>query len=266
MSAKAISEYTGKELLYRYLQELEFLEKPQALRLVSSDSFDTVTDKIEWLTHDKKAVIKPDQLIKRRGKLGLVKCGNLSVLRNWFNEMKDKSIQIGKTVGALQNFILEPFCNHSDSDEMYIAIISRREDDVILFYEHGGVDVGNIDDKVWISTAHYLDLDKQSDSISDDDLESVIGPIENQKLLLLKTFVKALYHVYKENYFTYLEINPFVLVNNKIYILDLAAKLDETALFLCSENWKTRNGEPIDFPAPFGRDKMAEVLMACLLF
>ncbi|VIO88263.1 ATP-citrate synthase, putative [Brugia malayi] len=257
MSAKAISEYTGKELLYRYLEELEFIEKPQTLRLVSSDSFDTVTDKIEWLTHDKKAVIKPDQLIKRRGKLGLVKCGNLSVLREWFNEMKDKSIQIGKTVGTLQNFILEPFCNHSDSDEMYIAIISRREDDVILFYEHGGVDVGNIDDKA--RKLHIpIDLDKQSGSISDDDLESLIGPNESQKLLLLKTFVKALYHVYKENYFTYLEINPFVLVNNKIYILDLAAKLDETALFLCSENWKTRNGEPIDFPAPFGRDKMAE--------
>lgn len=53
MSAKAISEYTGKELLYRHLEELEFVEKPQALKLTSSDSFDVVTDKIEWLTHDK---------------------------------------------------------------------------------------------------------------------------------------------------------------------------------------------------------------------
>ncbi|CAG9531867.1 unnamed protein product [Cercopithifilaria johnstoni] len=257
MSAKAVSEYTGKELLYRHLKELEFIEKPQALRLTSSDSFDVVTDEIEWLTHDKKAVIKPDQLIKRRGKLGLVKCGNLSVLRDWFNEVKDKSIQIGETIGSLRNFIVEPFCNHSDTDEMYIAIFSRREDDVILFYEHGGVDVGDIDAK---ARKLYIpvDIDRQNNFISDDDVESVIGPVESQKLSLLKTFVKALYHVYRDNYFTYLEINPFVLVNNKIYILDLAAKLDETALFICSENWKTRNGEPVDFPAPFGRDKMAE--------
>ncbi|VBB31721.1 unnamed protein product [Acanthocheilonema viteae] len=257
MSAKAISEYTGKELLYRHLKELEFVEKPQALRLTSSDSFDVVTNEIEWLAHDKKGVIKPDQLIKRRGKLGLVKFGNVSVLRDWFNEMKDKSIQIGKTVGNLRDFIVEPFCNHSDSDEMYIAIFSRREDDVILFYEHGGIDVGDIDAK---ARKLYIpvEIDRQNNFISDNDVESMIGPVESQKLSLLKTFVKALYHVYKENYFTYLEINPFVLINNKIYILDLAAKLDETALFLCSENWKTRNGEPVEFPAPFGRDKMAE--------
>jgi ATP citrate (pro-S)-lyase len=38
----------------------------------------------------------------------------------------------------------------------------------------------------------------------------------------------------------------------------LAAKLDETAGFLCSENWKTRSGEEVDFPAPFGRDLTKE--------
>ncbi|KAM3729143.1 putative ATP-citrate synthase [Dirofilaria immitis] len=257
MSAKPISEYTGKELLYRHLKGIDFIVKPQVLKLTSSDSFDVITEKIEWLTGDKKAVIKPDQLIKRRGKLGLVKCGDVSILRDWFNEMKDKNIQINKTVGSLRHFIMEPFCDHSDSDEMYIAIISKRENDVILFYEHGGIDVGDIDIKA--RKLHIpVDIDKHRDFISDDDLESVIGPVESQKLALLKTFVKGLYHVYKENYFTYLEINPFVLTNNKIYILDLAAKLDETALFICSENWKTRTGEPVDFPAPFGRDKMAE--------
>jgi ATP citrate (pro-S)-lyase len=46
----------------------------------------------------------------------------------------------------------------------------------------------------------------------------------------------------------------------KIYILDLAARLDETAMFLCSEQWKTRSGEPIEFPAPFGRDMTTEVV------
>uniref|UniRef100_A0A2K6VY59 ATP-citrate synthase n=1 Tax=Onchocerca volvulus TaxID=6282 RepID=A0A2K6VY59_ONCVO len=257
MSAKPISEYSGKELLYRHLKEFDFIEKPQILKFTSSDSFDVITDKIDWLTDDKKGVIKPDQLIKRRGKLGLVKCGNKVVLRNWFNEMKDKNIQIGKTVGSLNNFIMEPFCDHSDSDEMYIAILSRRESDVILFYEQGGIDVGDIDAK---ARKLYIpvDVDRQSDSITEDDIESVIGPVQSQKLSLLKTFIKALYHIYKENYFTYLEINPFVLINNRIYILDLAAKLDETALFLCSENWKTRDGEPVDFPAAFGRDKMPE--------
>ena len=49
-----------------------------------------------------------------------------------------------------------------------------------------------------------------------------------------------------------------MVVKEKVYILDLAAKLDETALFLCSEQWKTRDNEQITFPAPFGRDLSPE--------
>ncbi|VDN44511.1 unnamed protein product [Gongylonema pulchrum] len=57
-------------------------------------------------------------------------------------------LKIGKATGRLHNFIVEPFCEHSDADEMYIAIYSRREHDIILFYERGGIDVGDIDAKV----------------------------------------------------------------------------------------------------------------------
>lgn len=75
---------------------------------------------------------------------------------------------------------------------------------------------------------------------------------------IVAAFVKELYEIYKENYFTYLEINPVVVTKGKLYILDLAAKLDETAYFLCSEKWKTRRGEAMEFPAPFGRDLTKE--------
>lgn len=54
-------------------------------------------------------------------------------------------------------------------------------------------------------------------------------------------------------YFTYLEINPLVVTDTEIYILDLAAKLDATADFLCRPLW----GE-IDYPPPFGRDAYPE--------
>ena len=76
---------------------------------------------------------------------------------------------------------------------------------------------------------------------------------------LLVPFIRELYEVYKANYFTYMEINPLVVVDNKVHILDLAARLDETANFLCSETWKTRRGENVHFPAPFGRDLSQEV-------
>lgn len=56
-----------------------------------------------------------------------------------------------------------------------------------------------------------------------------------------------------------MEINPLVVKDNQVYILDLAAKLDETSAFLCSDKWVERNGKAIDFPAPFGRDLSDEV-------
>ena len=38
-------------------------------------------------------------------------------------------------------------------------------------------------------------------------------------------FVTALYRLYVDLFFTYLEINPLVVTEDKIYILDLAAKV-----------------------------------------
>lgn len=50
-----------------------------------------------------------------------------------------------------------------------------------------------------------------------------------------------------------MEINPLVVTDKSIYILDLAAKLDATADFVCRPKW----GE-IEYPPPFGRDAYPE--------
>jgi ATP citrate (pro-S)-lyase len=39
----------------------------------------------------------------------------------------------------------------------------------------------------------------------------------------------ALYEVYRRQYFTYMEINPLVITDSKIYILDFAAKVQNKA-------------------------------------
>jgi len=70
---------------------------------------------------------------------------------------------------------------------------------------------------------------------------------------MVASFVQALYKLYVDQYFTYLEINPLVVTGSSIHILDLAAKLDSTADYLCRSSW----GE-IDYPAPFGRDAYPE--------
>jgi len=70
---------------------------------------------------------------------------------------------------------------------------------------------------------------------------------------MIAEFIESLYKIYVNLYFTYLEINPLVITDTAIYVLDLAAKLDTTADFICKPDW----GE-IDYPPPFGRDAYLE--------
>jgi ATP citrate (pro-S)-lyase len=97
--------------------------------------------------------------------------------------------------------------------------------------------------------------------------------------------VTRLYAVYVDCQFTYLEINPLVVIPNEdktsasVHFLDLAAKLDQTADFECGVKWAIARspaalgitaptssngtvsidaGPPIEFPAPFGRELTKE--------
>ncbi|GMT32112.1 hypothetical protein PFISCL1PPCAC_23409, partial [Pristionchus fissidentatus] len=256
MSAKAVSELSGKELLYRHLGHLQYVATPSALRLTERDDFDATSRKCDWLASGEKGVFKPDQLIKRRGKHGLVHLGAYDELKAAFHKRRGETIQIGKTTGRLYSFIVEPFVAHEDRDELYVAIFSGREADVILFYEQGGVDIGDVDAKARRIEIPVL-LNEEDQKPTADQLKTLIGDL-GEKTSMVTEFISELYRIYKLLHFTYLEINPLVVVNNRVYLLDLAAKLDETAHFLCSELWKGRAGEEVEFPAPFGRDLTTE--------
>ncbi|CAI5456268.1 unnamed protein product [Caenorhabditis angaria] len=261
MSAKAVSELSGKEILYKYFEGTGLVNSPFAFHVKTGDDFNQIAGSYEWLTKAGKGVIKPDQLIKRRGKMGLVKIGSPEELSDWFKKRANSHVQVGKSLGRLHTFIVEPFCAHQEFDEMYIAIFSTREEDTIMFYEHGGVDIGDVESK-----ARFLKVPVQVDnnlmSPTQEQLDTLVG-VELPNFEVVKKFVDLLYKAYKELHFTYLEINPFVFVDNQIHILDLAAKLDETANFICSDKWRSRHTPmsapmPVDFPAPFGRDLTEE--------
>lgn len=60
-----------------------------------------------------KLVVKPDQLIKRRGKLGLIEVNaDLSAVKSWVEERIGRDQKVGRATGKLRNFIIEPFIHH----------------------------------------------------------------------------------------------------------------------------------------------------------
>lgn len=62
-----------------------------------------------------KLVVKPDQLIKRRGKLGLIKVNaDFPTVKSWVEERMGKDQKIGRATGKLRNFIIEPFIPHEE--------------------------------------------------------------------------------------------------------------------------------------------------------
>lgn len=92
--------------------------------------------------------MKPDQLIKRRGKLGLIAVNkSFADVKEWVDARMNKDQKIGSTVGKLRSFIIEPFVPHKDNEEAYVCIYSHRTADTILFYHQGGVDIGDVDAK-----------------------------------------------------------------------------------------------------------------------
>lgn len=250
MSAKAILEATGKQMLNKNLPPNVSAEC-KFVTINEDTHIDRLPNQYPWLL-DTPLVVKPDQLIKRRGKLGLIKVNaDFAQCKQWIAERIGKDTKVGSATGKLKNFIIEPFIAHPQEDEAYVCIYSHRNGDRIMFHHEGGVDVGDVDAK-----AASLEV-AVDESLGDD----FVDKIEKQLLMQLQAakvkrvakFIFELYRLYVDLHFTYLEINPLVVTTNNIYILDLAAKIDSTAEFVCRTRW----GE-FTFPPPFGRDAFPE--------
>nr|CAD7407331.1 unnamed protein product [Timema poppensis] len=247
MSAKAISEATGKDLINRHV-EVGGLIASRFVSINEKTDWHQIVIDHPWLKTE-RLVVKPDQLIKRRGKLGLIKVNtDLNSVKEWIGARLGKNQQIGKATGKLRKFIVEPFIPHTDDEEVYVCIYSHRHADTILFHHQGGVDIGDVDAKALKMDVHV------GKTLQPFEIENgLLKHIKPETKKLLAKFIYNLHGFYVDLYFTYLEINPLVVKNEQIYILDLAVKLDSTADFICRQKW----GE-IEYPPPFGRDAFPE--------
>lgn len=247
MSAKAIHEAKGKELLNKFVQGV-FVQN----KFVSIDAGTVDWAKVEqdnpWLTNT-KLIAKPDQLVKRRGKLGLLKLNtDLTGAKSWITDISAKETEIGRSKGYLKTFLIEPFIPHQQNEEFYLCIYSHRTGDAILFHHEGGVEIGDVEAK-----AIKFDIPVGGSVTAADIATNLLSQVGEDQRRLLAAFVEKLYQVYVDLHFTYLEINPLVVTGGNVYVLDLAAKVDQCAEYLCKAKW----GD-LDFPAPFGRDALPE--------
>ncbi|XP_077108276.1 ATP-citrate synthase isoform X2 [Ranitomeya variabilis] len=249
MSAKAISEQTGKEFLYKYICTSAAVQNRFKYAQVTYDTdWDRLVQDHPWLLTE-PLVVKPDQLIKRRGKLGLVGVNlNLDQVKSWLKPRLGHETTIAKAKGILKNFLIEPFVRHKQEEEFYVCIYAAREGDYVLFHHEGGVDVGDVDAK-----AQKL-LVGVGERLTEQDVKNhLLIHVTPDKKEILASFIAGLFNLYDDLYFTYLEINPLVVTKDGVYVLDMAAKIDATADYVCKAKW----GD-VDFPPPFGREAYPE--------
>ncbi|KAJ2716610.1 ATP citrate lyase subunit 1 [Coemansia spiralis] len=302
MSAKAVREYDGKLLLAHYLlqaptvaaeQPVAAFAQPQTrlaqvnlAHVSTAEPADKIASAVEaaleraerlnpWLTST-KLVAKPDQLIKRRGKSGLLLLNaEWAAVKQWIRERAVTEVSVGAISGVLKTFLVEPFVPHAQDVEYYVCIQSHREGDEILFTHEGGIDIGDVDAKALRLPIPVDQPLPPSDRIAAALLADIAS--ETQRTALA-TFIERLYAVYVDLNFTYLEINPLVVLETasgppQVVYLDLAAKLDQTAEFESGDKWARarsdavvygteaeagKAGPPMEFPAPFGRELSKE--------
>lgn len=254
MSAKAVREYHGKKLIANHVKKVsegKHVIDDRSVLITPETDLEALSTDQPWLTST-ELVVKPDQLIKRRGKAGLVGIKlDWEGVKQWIAERMEKEIEVEQVTGTLDNFIVEPFVPHASTDEYYICIQSDREGEEILFYSQGGVDVGDVDAK-----ASRLHIAIDDDSLSPERIleAELLKGVPVERIRSLASFVHVLFKVYRKLNFVYMEINPIVYTETGTIVpLDLAAKIDETASFINSADWGH-----LEFPAPFGRKEFPE--------
>jgi len=146
MSAKSVLEADGKAILSYHLTRAPVISKstlpppphnapPKLASLFFPEgaSVQGVLDAAEttypWLLKEgARFVAKPDQLIKRRGKSGLLALNKTwADAKAWVAERAAKPVTVEGIVGVLRTFLVEEFCPHKPEEEYYININSVRD-------------------------------------------------------------------------------------------------------------------------------------------
>lgn len=247
MARRGIREYDAKRVFYRLMQGYtnDRLTFDSDLVLVDPNTdLSRLAEDHPWL-NNKRLVVKPDQLFGKRGKSGLVLLdASVDEAVKFIKSKMNKRAKVGRTTGKLTHFLIEPFVVHEL--EYYIAMKMESHGDVIYFSTKGGV---NIED-VWDSVVEIV-VDPLGERTFDP--SPALAKVPKEEGSILETFLQGMYRFFSTHDMTYLEINPFTIVDGKISCLDMVAKIDDTAMFQNPEVWAD-----VEFPPSFGAESTPE--------
>lgn len=272
MAQKAIREYDAKSILAKHWNKYfpNFTYTYETVLVQNGSELKEVAKEKTWL--EKKALVaKPDMLFGKRGKNGLVlfrdqKPGDVSLDKaaSWIDEKSSGKQSVyfsfeGDTpkgeakVDMLTHFIVEPFTPHAQEEEYYISATCVGDNDVLYMSAEGGMEVEENWDKV-IEVS--FPITATEDEIAAKIRANIPKDVAAKDKDAFAEFAIGFFRAYRELNFAYLEINPFVMQDSKIELLDMVAKLDDTAGFMMREQW----GD-VEYPTSFGmEEKSPEVL------
>lgn len=257
MAQRAIREHDGKLLFAKEWKNYfgDAFEYPfKSVLVTSGNDLKEKSKENSWLASD-ALVAKPDMLFGKRGVNGLVqfkvnKPGDVKLEDSikWIDEKRSATTKLlsGES-GTLTHFIVEPFTPHEQSQEYYICASTADQFDSLFLSAHGGIEVEENWDKV---TEIKIPIEA-----NDAEIEKLIAsniPSDVKDKQRFADFAVRFYRFFRDMHFVYLEINPIVMVENKIFILDLVARVDDTAGYLMTSKW----GD-MEYPTPFGMPSLS---------
>ncbi|MFH1106324.1 MAG: ATP citrate lyase citrate-binding domain-containing protein [Candidatus Micrarchaeota archaeon] len=247
MAQRAVREYDAKRLLAAQLPKYcAIAYAPETAAAAVGTDLDVLAKENPWLL-EKKLAVKPDQLFGKKGKAGLVLLdADWSAAKAFLKQNLGRETTVGKNTGVLERFIVEPFVEHKS--EYYFAITCERDADVLLFSPRGGVDIE--DNWESVRTLRVPVGETVQASVA---YETLLAGIPDKDRRATSEFITGLHKAFAALGMSFLELNPFAVVEGRPFPLGLVVRLDDTSEFEHSAEW-----EGIEFPTPFGRKLSAE--------
>ncbi len=271
MAQKSIREYDAKSILAKHWDKYfpDFTYAYETVLVQNGAELKEAAKTHTWL-NEKKLVAKPDMLFGKRGKNGLVlfkdqKPGDVTLEKAaaWIDEKSSSEQSVYSAfdgdepsgepkVDMLTHFLVEPFMPHDQSEEYYISATCVGDDDMLYMSAEGGMEVEEgWDEKVTEVAFKITDTEEE---IAEKIKANIPADVKAEDKENFAKFAIGFFRAYRELNFAYLEINPFVMQGNTIELLDMVAKLDDTAGFMMVDEW----GD-VEYPTAFGmEDKTPE--------